>query len=354
MEENVDRQAEDQKTKRDERAMEDKIRDYLKYRMPQAEDLCITGFEKMFGGSSRESISFEAQWTEKGRKIAKKFIIRRDPIASLLETDRTLEFMVIRSLEPTPVPVPKVYWLEQDEKWLERPFVVMEKIPGLPNPSRTGLFTPENPALREKISKQWVQILAHIHTVDWKGLGLSALGVPETGTDAARREIEKWERVINKDKLEPQPILTEALLWLKNNKPGTERITLVHGDFKQDNFLFENEKITAFLDWEMSHLGDPMEDLGWACQALYRQDTPLICGLLPREEFYRLYEELSGIKVDKRSVFFYEVFANVKMAAICLTGARSLSDEKTHNMLVVLAAVLVPTLENYVANLLGF
>lgn len=336
--------------------MEDKIRDYLKFRMPKAEDLCIARLEKVIGGSSRETISFEAEWTEEGRKIARSFIIRRDPIASLLETDRELEFRALQSLESTPVPAPKMYWLEPDEKWLERPFIVMEKMPGSPIPffSRMGLFAPEDPALRAKIATQWVEILAQIHTVDWKGLGLSFLGVPEPGTDCARREIDKWEQVIDKHKLEPQPILTEALLWLKNNKPEIERITLVHADFKQDNLLFENEKITAFLDWEMTHLGDPMEDLGWACMEFWRQDTPLICGLIEKEELFRYYENLSGIKVDEGKVFFYQVLGCVKMAAIILTGVRSFTDERSHDMILGLLGLAVCLLENELANLLGF
>jgi len=334
--------------------MEDKVRDYLKFRMPKAENLSITNLQTVVGGTSRENIAFEAEWTEEGRKIARSFIIRRDPTASLLETDRELEYRVLQSLESTPVPIPKMYWLEQDEKWLERPFVVMEKMPGTPTSARTGLFAPEDPVLRAKIANQFVEILAHIHTVDWEGIGLSSIGVPEAGTDCACREIDKWEKVIDKDKLEPQPILTEALLWLKNNKPETGRITLVHGDFKQDNFLFENEKITAFLDWEMSHLGDPMEDLGWACMEWWRQDTHLICGLLEKEEFFRYYENLSGIKVDEQKVFFYQVLGCVKMTAIILTGVRSFSEGRSHDITLGLLGLVVPRLENELANLLGF
>jgi len=334
--------------------MEDKISDYLKFRMPEAEDICVTKVEKVIGGSSRETMSFEAQWSEEGREISRSLIMRMDPTASLLESDRELEFRVMQSLESTPIPVPKMYWLELDEKWLGRCFFIMEKMPGTPTPSRMGLFAPEDAALRAKIARQWVEILAHIHTADWKGLGLSFLGVPEAGTECAGREIDKWEKVLEKHKLEPQPILTEGLLWLKKNKPEAERITLVHGDFKQDNFLFQDEKITTFLDWEMTHLGDPMEDLGWACIAWYRQNTPLICGLLEREEFFRYYEELSGIKVDERKVFFYEVLGNVKMAAICLTGAKSFSDEKSHDPILAILGLLVPRLESDVANMLGF
>jgi len=336
--------------------VEDAIRDYLKFKMPKAENISIDNLEKVVGGSSRETISFEAQWIEEGRKISRSLVIRRDPIASLLETERELEYRVLQSLAPTPVPVPKTYWLEPDERWLERPFCVMEKMPGSPVPmsSRVGLFAPEDPALRAKIAKQWVEILGHIHTIDWKALGLSFLGVPELGTDCASREIDKWEMVIDKHKLEQQPILTEALLWLKSNKPEAERITLVHGDFKQDNLLFENEKITAFLDWEMAHLGDPMEDLGWTCVGFWRQDTHLTCGLIEKEELFRYYEELTGIKVDERKVFFYQMLGCVKMAAIILTGVRSLSDGRSRDIVLGLLGFMELKLEDEIANLLGF
>jgi len=336
--------------------MEDKIRDYLKVKMPKAEDLRITNFQKIVGGSSRETVSFDAEWTEAGRKIVRGFVIRRDPVASLLETDREMEFRTLQCLESTSVPVPKVYWLEHDEKWLERPFCVMEKMPGSPIPpmSRMRLFAPEDPELRSKIAKQWVEVLAQIHTLDWKKLGLSFLGVPGPGTDAASREIDKWEQVIEKHKLEPQPILTEALLWLKNNKPEAERITLVHADFKQDNLLYENDKLTAFLDWEMTHLGDPMEDLGWSCMGWWRQDTSLICGLMEKDELFRYYEELSGIKVDEQKVFFYQMLGCVKMTAIILTGVRSFTDGKSNDITLGLLGLVMCLLENELANLLGF
>jgi len=334
--------------------MEDRIRDYLQFRMPEAGALSVTGVTTIMGGESRETISFEAQWSEQGRQIFRSLIIRMDPTASLLESNRNMEYKVLESLKSTPVPVPRVYWLEQDEKWLGRPFFIMEKLPGTTTPNRLGLFAPEDSALRVKIARQWVEILAHVHTTDWKGLGLSFLGVPEAGTDCARRETEKWEKAIDKNKLEPQPILAEALLWLKRNKPETERITLLHGDYKQDNILFESEKITAILDWEMTHLGDPMEDLGWSCMGFYRQGTTLLCGLLEREKFYRYYEDLSGIKVDEGRVFFYEVLASVKMAAIAITGVKSFVDQRSRNLTLGVLGNLLPRLENDLANQLGF
>ena len=92
--------------------MEDKLKDYLEFRMPEVTSLSVTGVTRIMGGESREIMSFEAQWSEQGRQIARTLIIRMDPVASLLESEREPEFRVIQSLEPTPIPVPKAYWPE--------------------------------------------------------------------------------------------------------------------------------------------------------------------------------------------------------------------------------------------------
>ena len=334
--------------------MEDIIRDYLQFRMPGAENIAISNFEKMVGGSSRETLCFNAEWTEGGRRTESSLVIRRDPVASILECDRDVEFRLMQSLESTPIPSPKMHWVEQDEKWLERPFMIMERLPGICHPGRVGLLAPEDPALRAKIADQFVQILSHIHTTDWKALGLSFLGCPDTGTDCASRAIEKWEKVIDEQKLEPRLVLTEGLLWLKNNKPETERITLVHGDFKQDNFLYEGEELTAMLDWEMAHLGDPMEDLGWACMWCWRGGDPLVCGLMDKEEFFQRYQELSGIEVDRQKVFFYQVLGCIKFSAIMLTAGRAFYEGKSLNAAHAVMGTFQLGMENEMARLLGF
>ena len=114
---------------------------------------------------------------------------------------------------------------------------------------------------------EFVDILAGIHAFDWRAAGLDSLGVPQDEGDCGMMEIEKWEAVVDRDALEPQPVLRAAFRWLRRHlPPPAQRIVLVHADYRTGNFLCSSEgEIKGVLDWEMTHLGDPMEDVAWAC-----------------------------------------------------------------------------------------
>src|SRR4029077_9403192 len=122
-----------------------------------------------------------------------------------------------------------------------------------------------------------------------------------------------------------------AFLSLEAHIPSTDRITLVHGDYRSGNYLFTDDgTLTAMLDWEMAHLGDAMEDLGWACMKFW-SGRGLTVGLTTRADLLARYEHASGIPVDAARVTFYEILGTVKMAVIALTGIRSFCDGKTHD-----------------------
>jgi aminoglycoside phosphotransferase (APT) family kinase protein len=107
-------------------------------------------------------------------------------------------------------------------------------------------------------------------------------------------------------------------------------VVLVHADYRTGNLLVDDGRITGVLDWEMAHLGDPMEDVAWACVRIWRwAGDARIGGIMLREDFYRRYEEAGGLKIDEESVRFWEVLGNVKWAVICLTGARSFTDGRS-------------------------
>ncbi len=104
--------------------MEEKLSAFLKNQMPAAADLSIRGLQRRPGGGSRESWAFEVAWRENGKEFNRSCILRRDPTGSVMEgeqTNRSLEFRVLKALESTPVPAPKAYWLDSEGKWLERP-----------------------------------------------------------------------------------------------------------------------------------------------------------------------------------------------------------------------------------------
>jgi aminoglycoside phosphotransferase (APT) family kinase protein len=322
--------------------MTEQLASYLRARMPEARDVTVTDLERKSGGASRETWAFTARWTENGRPKDGEFILRRDPTGSLLESDRAREFQVLNALYESGIPVPRMYWLELDGKWLDRPFFIMERLPGQ---APVGTFPPGfPPAVQARVADQFIDILARIHRLDWRAHGFESLGVPELGVDPARTQVGHWHRIYKQERIEPHPILEEAFVWLSTHLPAADRITLVHGDYRSGNYLFTDDgTVTAMLDWEMVHLGDPMEDLGWACMKFW-SGRGLVVGLTTREDFLTRYTRASGIPVDAPRVFFYEVLGTVKMAVIALTGVRSFCEGKTHEASMPLVGFLVPRL----------
>jgi aminoglycoside phosphotransferase (APT) family kinase protein len=333
---------------------EEQLRSYLAHKMPQAEGLSISNIQQIPGGASRETWSFDARWREEGRDTERAFIIRRDPTASVLETERDIEFGVYRALAGTGIPVPPVYWLETDPRWLERPFFVMGRVEGEPDPSLLIMAAPD---LQGEIGRQAAEILARIHNLDWRSLGLDFLSVPPSPSHCADLEIDKWETILEKDRLEPHPVLTLGLRWLRHHKPVAQKVTLIHADYRSyrtGNFLYDARGIVGILDWEMVHLGDPMEDLGWFCMSMWRwAGDEKVSGLLEREEFFRLYEQYSGIPVDREAVRFWEILGNIKLAVIFVTGIRSYCQGLSSDIYLALTSRLKPGIEQEITTLIG-
>ena len=334
----------------------ERIAEYLQSRLPQATEIAVENVQRLPGGASRETWSFDARWREGGAGVSRPFVIRRDPDASLLETDRDVEFRVMEAVLSQGVPVPRMYWLEPDTAWLERPFFVMERVDGCEVSAQKLLYESRFIAVQDRIAHSFVEVLARIHALDWRGLGLECLSPPGDVAACGKTEIEKWEAVVDRDALEPQPVLRAAFRWLRRNPPPpAQRIVLVHADYRTGNFLFdESGEIKAFLDWEMAHLGDPLEDIAWSCIRPWRwAGDERIGGLMRREEFYRMYEEASGLTVHPEGVRFWEVLGNVKLAAIFLTGARSFCDGRTRSIMMALVGRNINRLELEIMDLMG-
>jgi len=291
-------------------------------------------------GASRETFMFDIGWTENGAAKKRDLVLRRDPPTGLLDhTSLETEFNIIRNLQDSGILVPEVLWFESSPDILERPFIIMERVEGSVTPA-FQIVGGSNESFRMQIAEDFVSILARIHNLDWRSCGLDFLGEPEKSDSYARQSIENWETILNDVKLEPDLLLTETLLWLKANIPHTKEICLVHGDYKSDNIMFGGNGIRAVFDWEMASLGDPHDDLGWICMRYYSVNG-LINGLMEREWFLRRYEELSGRRVDPASVKFWQVFSNLKMATITLTGLhRYVSGASEKNLLAVLPLIM--------------
>jgi aminoglycoside phosphotransferase (APT) family kinase protein len=336
------------------RAIERRLTAYLQHQLPEAEDLLVRDAVQIVGGASRETWSFDAEWTDRAQRQHQGFVMRREPDASLLDSTGQREYAVYRALEASGLPVPRAFWLEEDPVWLERPFFLMERIDGgfaQPQVLMSDAFA----AARPELGRQKLNILAQIHALDWRDRGLECLGAPHPDA-CAERELVAWHTVVEREALEPQPVLVAAMQWLGAHLPRpAARVVLVHGDYRTGNLLCDRQRIRAVLDWEMAHLGDPMEDLGWLCLRSWRfQHDDRVGGLLAREQAFQSYEDASGFPVDPEAVFWWEVLANVKLAAIFLTGGRSFVEGRTNNLMMALVARMIPPLEQELAGLLGW
>ncbi len=288
-----------------------------------AREVTVKALSRIHGGASRET--FRVRIDDQGRE--RGLIVRRDPISALIETEREIEYAAYRAFFGTGVPVPEALALETDPTWLERPFFVMEEIE---NAAAANVLAadPYGPH-KQKIGEQFFRALGHIAKADPSSVA-DVSGWKRPAPDTAWREqLAHWEKVIDEDEREPQPIARAAIRWMKANPPPpAQKIAIVHGDYRTGNFLFDGEgNIRAILDWEMAHLGDPLEDLGWALDPLWAHHDPeRPAGTIPRAEAIALWETTSGLKADPAALKWWSMFASLKGLAIWISAAREVQD----------------------------
>ncbi len=326
-----------------------RLTEYLRRKMPAASELRVLDFKRIPGGSSRETYSFDVEWVANGERHTRPMIGRRDPTGGLLKTEREREFKVIEAMYRAGMKIPEPLILELDPSVMDRPFFIMHRLPGRTATGGQAIVEPQ--PLREKIAEQFLSEMARLHSLDWRALGLDWLGAPKHNAEPAPVQTEHWIEIYERDRMgENYPILDAAFAWLRENPVVADRITLVHGDFRGGNYLFDENGMIAMLDWEMTHLGDPLEDLGWSSMNLWGFEN-LAGGLLERERYYKLYEEKTGSAIDRERLFFYQVLGNAKMAVICITGIRDFAEGRTSDaVMVLLLQIVLPILLEDLGN----
>jgi aminoglycoside phosphotransferase (APT) family kinase protein len=276
----------------------------------------------MPGGASREIWSFDCAMDRGGETTRRAMVLRRDPGAHNISTNRRHEFMVIRAAFGERIPVPEVFWVSEDPAVLGSAFFIMERIDG-ETLARRLLRDDTYARAREAMPVQLADILAKIHRIDPVKHKLDFLAEP--GDSAALTEVKRYEENFRRLALEPHPAFELAFRWLLKRIPRTSRKTLVHGDYRIGNVIFGPEGVRSILDWELAHLGDPMEDVGWMCVRAWRfgNDQKPVGGLGTREDFFSAYEKASGVAVDPESARFWEVFGNLRWGIITISQART-------------------------------
>ncbi len=277
----------------------------------EGRDVTIDQLTRLSGGASRETWSFVMSDGDSERTL----VLRRDPLGAPPRADRRDEVDLLGRAAKAGVPVPNVLWsAEADE--LGSPGFVMDHVEG-ETIARRILRDDEYAAARPVMAAQCGEIAARIHsipTADLEGIG-SPNGSP------AEVVLEQYSTLLD-SMGEPHPVFELAFRWLRKRLPGSDRITLVHGDFRNGNFIVGPGGIRAVLDWELAHLGDPWEDLAWVCMRSWRFGAPgEVGGFGDRDAFYRAYEQTSGIPVDRNAVTWWEVMSNCKWGVMTIGQA---------------------------------
>jgi len=269
------------------------------------------------------------------------YVLRRQPPGKLLKSAHAVdrEYRVMAALAGTDVPVPRVLHLCEDRDVIGSMFYVMEYCDGrifwdasLPELDRAG---------RGRIFDEMIQVLANLHRIDPAAVGLADFGRPGNYFE---RQYDRWCAQYRASELERIEPMEDLIVWLAGNIPADDgRATLVHGDFRLDNFIFDREqpRAIALLDWELSTLGHPFADVGYLCMLLrLPQHVGRMSGLrgcdlaalgIPGEaQYVARYCELSGLAgIDNFN--FYVAFSFFRLASIIQGVARRAKEGNASN-----------------------
>jgi aminoglycoside phosphotransferase (APT) family kinase protein len=286
----------------------------------------VSSLRRLAGGASRELWSLDVELGgPEPRKLA--LVLRRDPPGRAAESQRSLEFHLLRAAGEAGVPVPRVHWCCDDARVLGSAFFLMDRLSGETLPRRL-LRDPEYAGLRAGLARELGAILARIHAIDTSRPELAPLARQTGGGDSARSEVGRIAEAARRLAVEPHPVLELAARWLAQRAPESRRRVLVHGDYRVGNVMFDPRGVVAILDWELAHLGDPVEDLGWLCVRAWRfgNDALPVGGVGTREALLRGYQEAGGAAVDPEALRYWEVCGNFKLALVFITQFRAWLD----------------------------
>jgi aminoglycoside phosphotransferase (APT) family kinase protein len=251
------------------------------------------------------------------------YVLRRKPPGKLLPSAHAVdrEYRVITALGATDVPVPRTYLLCEDPGIVGTSFYVMECVSGrvLTDPRLPG----GSPAERAAIYDSMNDVLARLHRVDWKALGLTDFG--RTGSYIAR-QIHRWTRQYRASETERIEAMEELIDWMPEHVPATEETTIVHGDYRLGNTIVHptEPRVTAVLDWELATLGNPLSDLAYNCMPYHLSgetmegfqgaDLPGL-GMPTEEDYVAAYCRRTG-RAGIENWEFYVAFSMFRLAAI--------------------------------------
>jgi aminoglycoside phosphotransferase (APT) family kinase protein len=262
----------------------------------------VTDVVRLSGGASRETFRFAAD----GRPL----ILQRQRGGDI--RDMGVEASVLRAVHAVGMPTAEVIASSTDPSGVGAAFMVLGLVEG-ETIARKILRDADFEAARRDLPSQLGRALAQLHSVPVERVpGL----VPQ---DQLR-----MFRTILDTSGEPHPAFELAFKWLHEHQPPVGPQRIVHGDFRLGNLMIGPEGLRAVLDWELAHVGDPMEDLGWLCVRAWRFGSALpVAGVGEYAQLFDAYAAASGVDVDPDVVRWWEVLGTLKWGIMCIGQAQA-------------------------------
>lgn len=258
----------------------------------------VTFSAKLPGGASRETWALDVRDPE---GVRHELILRLDSPGASIDAGGSLaaEARLMRAALEAGVPVPRIVAAAQ-------PYILMTRVAGETIPRRI-LRDDAYAHARPLLAGQCGRALAAIHRM------------PLDSVDGAPDDpLRQWREVLELTG-QPHPVFELAFSKLESTRPAGARTTVVHGDFRNGNLIVGPEGIRAVLDWELAHVGDPIEDLGWLCVKAWRFGAePPVGGFGRYDELVDAYEKASGHPVDRAALRWWEAFGVLKWGIICV------------------------------------
>lgn len=260
----------------------------------------VSNLRRLTGGASRETWRFDADGSA--------FVLQRVRPGTIggLKQEPSVLLMAAQH----GVPVPELVFDGSASTALTEPFMIVRAVEGetiarkIQRDDAFGLA-------RKNFCRDAGAALAKLHSID----------VAEVSGLENEDQVVRYRDVL--DFLnQPHPTFELVFHWLRAHAPVSQRHTIVHGDFRLGNLMIGPEGIAAVLDWELAHLGDPMEDLGWLCVKAWRfGGAAPVAGLGSYDDLFASYEQHSGIAVDADAVRWWQVLGTLKWGIICISQA---------------------------------
>jgi aminoglycoside phosphotransferase (APT) family kinase protein len=286
---------------------------YLAAHLPGFDEGCrIRQFQ---GGFSNPTFHLQTQ--------GRAFVLRKKPPGPLLPSAHAVdrEYAVLEALAKTEVPVPRVHLLCREPEVIGTMFYVMDYVEGRVYTDR--LLPGCTPEERRVMYDDMNRVLAQLHGVDYRAIGLEQFGKPAA---YVARQVARWSKQYAASRVEEVPAMEQLMRWLPENMPGEDEAAIAHGDYRIGNLLFHptEPRVVAVLDWELATLGHPISDLAYCCTAYHLPESSgrsiggaegAALGIPNEAEFLQAYCARTGRDQVPNWTFFI-VFSLFRSAAI--------------------------------------